>query len=176
MGTSRYYGKCSRTCSQCVPSMFPVSGNTKQRREWRNKGLYREKTKCVPNVLTFFLYIALRAFFFFFSLSFRVSFFSLVKFYFFVGTVGTAGTWRSDAIAVGTFFGILGTCSHVFWEQNIGKDRWEHGNIAFWRHLQNVPTVFLVGTRKKNVPIVLRGNMGTLEWEHSGGNMGTLFF
>lgn len=118
-------------CSQCVPSVFPVSGNTKQERKWRNKGLYREKTKCVPNVLTFFLYIALRAFFFSLSLFSRVSFFSLVKFYFFVGTVGTAGTSRQDAIAVGTFFGILGTCSHVFWEQNIGKDRWEHGNIAF---------------------------------------------
>ena len=71
-----------------------------------------------------------------------------------MGTVGTVGTWRSDATAVGTFFGILGTCSHVFWEQNIGKDRWEHGNIALLRHLQNVPTVFLVGTRKKNVPTV----------------------
>ena len=83
-----------------------------------------------------------------------------------MGTVGTVGTWRSDAIAVGTFFGIVGTCSHVFWEQNIGKDRWEHGNIAFWRHLQNVPTVFLVGTRKKMFPLFFAGT-----WEHLSGNI-----
>ena len=128
MGTSRHYGKCSRTCSQCVPSVFPVCGNTKQGGEWRNEGLYREKTKCVPNVLTFFLYIALRAFSLSLSLSLYRFFFSpLVKFYFFVGTVGTAGTWRSDATAVGTFFGILGTCSQKTWEQNIGKDRWNMG-------------------------------------------------
>ena len=33
-----------------------------------------------------------------------------------------------------------------------------------------------MGTRKKNVPTVFCGNMGTLEWEHSRGNMGTQFF
>ena len=98
-------------CSQCVPSVFPVSGNTKQGGEWRNKGLYREKTKCVPNVLTFFLYIALRAFSLSLSLSLYRFFFSLVKFYFFVGTVGTAGTSRQDAIGVGTFLAFLGTRS-----------------------------------------------------------------
>ena len=126
-------------CSRCVPSVFPVSGNTKQGREWRNKGLYREKTKCVPNVLTFFLYIALRAFF------------SLVKFYFFVGTVGTVGTWRHYAIAVGTFLAFLGTQS--------GNTGTSSGNIS-------------VGTREHRVG-TFQWEHGNIEWEHFSGNMGT---
>ena len=51
----------------------------------------------------FFLFIALRAFFFL-SLSRPVSFFFSYKFYFSAGTAGTAGTWRNDAIGAGTFF------------------------------------------------------------------------
>ena len=129
MGTSRYYGRCSRTCSQCVPSVFPMCGNTKQEGEWRNEGLYREKTKCVPNVLTFFLYIALRAFFFFFFSLSVCHFFSLVKFYFFVGT---AGTWEHRVLTPFT------KCSHCFFSGNPQKKcshcfLREHGNTE-WEH------------------------------------------
>ena len=117
-----------------VPSVFPVCSQcvgTRNRGEnGVMKGFIERKQSVFPMFSLFFLYIALRAFF---SLSLSLSlcivfFFSpLVKFYFFVGTVGTAGTWRSDATAVGTFFGILGTCSQKTWEQNIGKDRWNMG-------------------------------------------------
>ena len=120
-----------------------MSGNTKQGGEGRNKGLYREKTKCVPNVLTFFLYIALRAFFFF-SLSLSpLFFFSLVKFYFLVGTVGTVGTWRSDANLSGNIFCFF------------GNTKWEHGNMA-WEHSNGN-----MGT--------WRGNILTGTWEHGVG-------
>ena len=124
-------------CSQCVPSVFPVCGNTKQGGKWRSKGLYREKTKCVPNVLTFFLYIALRAFFFSLSLYVYHLFFFLLKFYFFVGTVGTVGTWRQDAIGVGTFFGFLGTRSGNMGTLS-GNIEWEHGNIIFRANLSSL--------------------------------------
>ena len=107
------HGVITPVCSQCVPSVFPVCGNMKQGGKWRDKGLYREKTKCVPNVLTFFIYTAFRAFFFFFSLSLCIIFF-LVKLYFFVGTVGTAGTWCHYANLSGNIFGFFGNTE---WEQ-----------------------------------------------------------
>ena len=92
-----------------------------------------------------------------------MSFFSLVKFYFFVGTVGTAGTWRPDAIAVGTFFGILGTCSHVFFGNKISEKI--GGNMGTSRSdaiYKMFPLFFSGNTQKKMFPLFFAGT-----WEHS---------
>ena len=65
-------------------------------------------------MFSLFLYIQpLERFFFFLSLS-RCIIFSLVKFYFFVGTAGTAGTWRYYANLSGNIFGFFGNTE---WEQ-----------------------------------------------------------
>ena len=54
--------------------------------------------------------------------------FFFVKFYFFVGTAGTAGTARQDAIGVGTFLAFLGTRSGNMGTLigNIPAGTWEH--------------------------------------------------
>lgn len=103
-----------------VPSVFPVSGNTKQGGKWRNDGnKYREKCVCshVPTHLCFYKPIA---FFFFFFSGEHTSFSPVTSFIF---SWEQWEQWEHGVITPSAWEHF-----RLFWEHRVGtwEQIWEH--------------------------------------------------